>query len=1216
MKKLITTGTTLTLKKYGLYTIFSLFISLNIMAQSKISPEAARTLLEQKRVELELAPGDLKDVIITDQYTDDHNNITHVYLQQRYQGINIENAVISLHLKRGTEIVHLSDRFEKRISSRIDHSRSRLSAIDAVNAASGHLGLAATKPLKVLRQDKSAARESVIGKDGIAQRDIPAKLIYQKLQNGRLELAWKVEIYSNDGEHYWQMKVDAASGDILEKRDLVLHCSFGHPALGPGVCSDGHGTVGLYTHQDAVEIPFTVTGGSYSPSAVGNAYRIFDAPFETPNHGNRSLVYTNGDPVASPFGWHNDGLVGYTITKGNNVYAYEDQLGANAGTPAIGGLLPSQPLNFDFPLDLNQEPGTYKDAAVTNLFYWNNLVHDVFYHYGFTEPAGNFQNNNLGKGGLGNDAVMAEAQDGGGTNNANFLTLPDGIPGRMQMYLWSSNQPADLVHIDASTTYPGGGPSFTAIQAAFGPAIDQTGVAGDLVLVEANVNASSTCNSCGCGTGQGIGLPPNNDVVGKVVLIDRGDCSFIEKIMGAQLGGAIGAVVINNLPGDGPIAMGGDETGATILIPSVMVSFEDGQELKDEIALGAVQIGLRRLTPAPPMKDGDLDNGIITHEYGHGISTRLTGGPSQTCLSGDEQAGEGWSDFFALMMTMDQATLDDAGFSGRGIGTYVFDQPTNGNGIRPARYARDLNVNDYTYANINNGEITVPHGVGFIFCTALWDMTWNLIDEYGYEPDLVNGTIASGNILAIQLVIDGLKMQPCSPTFLESRDAILAADIALTGGANQCLIWEAFAKRGMGFSAQSGTNARGDEVEAFDMPPTCQAALSVTQVATPRVTNGGIIDYTLRLTNSGNYRTKKIMVNNPIPEFTSYVQGSASAGAKHRSGVLTFSNIRVEAGETKDLTFSVKVTAPVAGELFFDDDMEDGISKWSPSIGLNSWSLADDQVYSGNFSWFAADPDAPSNQRLKLAQEIALPDGAELRFRHLFETEADFDGGVIELSTNGGLSWVDLGPQITRNGYNNFVPAANNLLVNGFAFGGSSGGWIETVVDLSLFANQTVQLRYRLSSDAATGAQGWWIDDVIIGKDLTYVENTATYSIPGEEDGSTTVSTLVLEGAAQSKLNNYPSFDINTNATQNKFTMRAFPNPTRDRVQIRLDQLGIGDIHIAIANLQGQRLIERDYFANGGSEVLEMDVSNLPSGLYIMMAKQNGIREISRLVIE
>lgn len=1214
MKKFFTGNSMWNTSRLLVWLPLVFFFSQSVQAQSKISLEKVRTTLEQQRTTLELAPADLTDMVITDQYTDAHNQVTHVYLQQRYQGIAIEGAVMSLHFKNGTELIHLADRFQKRISGRISSGRSQLSATDAVRRVSGHLGLKATQTPQLISQSATADKKSLIRKEGLSRQDIPVGLIYENSKSGRLQLAWKVEIYTEDGEHYWQIKVDASTGEILARRDMVLHCDFGHPATGAGICTDGHsalavGSTPLTTAAKSDLVTNIAT--SFSPP-VGNAYRVFTAPVETPNHGGRTLVYTNGDPVASPFGWHNDGLLSYQITKGNNVYAYEDQLGINAGTPVSGGLSPLQPLNFDFPLDLSKEPSTYKKAAVTNLFYWNNLVHDVFYHYGFTESAGNFQSNNRAKGGLGNDAVMAEAQDGGGTNNANFLTLPDGVPGRMQMYLWSSNEVTELVHIESSVSYTNGGPSFLSIQAAFGPALDQTGISGDLVLIEGSALSSSACSSCGCGTGQGVGLPPSNLVLGKVVLIDRGDCAFIEKAQSAQLGGASGIIVVNNIPGEGLIAMGGDETGASILIPAVMINYEDGQILKNELALGAVQIGLRRLGPPPPMKDGDLDNGIITHEYGHGISTRLTGGPSQTCLTGDEQAGEGWSDFFALMMTMDQNTLTDGGYAGRGIGTYVFDQPILGNGIRPARYARDMTVNGYTYADINNAEITVPHGIGFVFCTALWDMTWNLIDAYGYNPDLVNGTLADGNILAIQLVMDGLKMQPCSPTFLESRDAILAADQVLTGGANQCLIWEAFAKRGMGYSALSGTNSRGDEVEAFDMPPTCQANITISQLAAARINNGQEIAYTLRLQNSGTYRSKKMTVSNPLPLYTSYVSGSANKGGKMKSGVLTFSNIQLDGGETLDLTFRLRVNAPVAGDLYFDDDLEDGISKWNAALGLNMWSLTDDDAYSGNYAWFAADPDNLSNQLLTLAQGLTIPDGAELRFRHKFVTEADFDGGVVELSNDGGLTWYDLGNQITRNGYNNFIPAANNLLINGFAFGGSSNGWIESVINLDLFADQHVLIRYRLSSDVLSGGQGWWIDDVIIGKDLTYVENTAYYSIPGEDGGTSTVSTLVLDGSAARQL---PAGQTAAQRT-GSFNVQVFPNPVRDRVQLQLDQLDTGDLRIELSNLHGQRLITNDYQVLAGTETISLDVSELPAGWYLVVVTNSGQRKTTRLIIE
>jgi hypothetical protein len=94
---------------------------------------------------------------------------------------------------------------------------------------------------------------------------------------------------------------------------------------------------------------------------------------------------------------------------------------------------------------------------------------------------------------------------------------------------------------------------------------------------------------------------------------------------------------------------------------------------------------------------------------------------------------------------------------------------------------------------------------------------WNLTDEYGWDPDLYGGS--GGNNLAVQLVTDGLKLQPCSPDFVDGRDAILAADVALTGGENECFLWTAFAKRGLGLSANAGSNnVVGDETEAFDLP--------------------------------------------------------------------------------------------------------------------------------------------------------------------------------------------------------------------------------------------------------------------------------------------------------------------------------------------------------------------------------------------------------------
>ena len=104
----------------------------------------------------------------------------------------------------------------------------------------------------------------------------------------------------------------------------------------------------------------------------------------------------------------------------------------------------------------------------------------------------------------------------------------------------------------------------------------------------------------------------------------------------------------------------------------------------------------------------------------------------------------------------------------------------------------------------------------------IWDLNWRFIDDFGFDADLYNGT--GGNNMVMQLVIDGLKLQRCSPGFVSGRDAILEADELANGGDNRCRIWETFAARGLGASASEGsTNNRSDQTEAFDIPtgPNC-----------------------------------------------------------------------------------------------------------------------------------------------------------------------------------------------------------------------------------------------------------------------------------------------------------------------------------------------------------------------------------------------------------
>ena len=104
-----------------------------------------------------------------------------------------------------------------------------------------------------------------------------------------------------------------------------------------------------------------------------------------------------------------------------------------------------------------------------------------------------------------------------------------------------------------------------------------------------------------------------------------------------------------------------------------------------------------------------------------------------------------------------------------------------------------LPVNDYTYADTNN-NVTQPHGIGFVWATMLWEMTWDIIEAQGGAiGDIYTGT--EGNNIALQLVMDGMKLQPCSPGFVDGRDAILEADMLTNGGAIQMFNLESICKK-------------------------------------------------------------------------------------------------------------------------------------------------------------------------------------------------------------------------------------------------------------------------------------------------------------------------------------------------------------------------------------------------------------------------------------
>lgn len=755
-------------------------------ALAQDAASAALAYVQANKQALGLTGSDVNDVVVSSVAPNAHSGATQVYLQQRYRGIDVYAGVLTVTLDRTGAVVGTGNRFVANLASLAGGQNARKAAVEAAQAAAGHVNLKPTKALTVLQSRGGAAGAVVLSDGGISRKPIEASLAWMPLDNA-VRLAWVVEIEELGGDHWWQVFVDAETGASLGQHDLIVHDSASAIASAIAHASGTASALPTFTPTD------------------GSAYRVFPLPLESPTDGDRSLVTHAADPTGSPFGWHDtDGAAGpeFTRTRGNNVHAYADRDNNNSvdpGSDPDGG----PGLFFDFPLDLNARPLDSQPAIVTNLFYWNNIVHDVLYRYGFDEASGNFQVNNYGKGGAGNDDVRAEAQDGSGRNNANFGTPVDGQRPRMQMFEWRSALPNPIT-VTAPAALAG---TYYGPMAGFGESLVTTGpVGGTVVLVNDGVGVVND------------GCEPFAVPAGSIPLMDRGNCNFTVKVKNAQNAGAAVAIVANNIAG-APIAMGG--TDPTVAIPSVMISLDDGNLFKANLpATATVADG----TGGAPDRDSDLDAGVIAHEYGHGISNRLTGGRTTVaCLGNAEQMGEGWSDWFALNLTTHPS---DTATTPRGVGTYVSFQPADGLGIRPTQYTTDMTVNPSTYAWVaDTVNISQPHGIGYVWNTMLWEVYWNLVDRYGYNANVYDAWSTGGNNLALQLVVDGLKMQACRPGFVDGRNAILQADMVLTGGANQCEIWRGFAKRGLGASASQGSsNNRTDGVEAFDLPASCTAA--------------------------------------------------------------------------------------------------------------------------------------------------------------------------------------------------------------------------------------------------------------------------------------------------------------------------------------------------------------------------------------------------------
>ncbi len=856
--------------------------------------DIALDFLQSHAAELGLAPTDLDDLVVTNQYSSSHTGVTHIYMRQTYNGIEIVNADINVNVSAQGEVINVGSSFLGGLHGTKDgySDEPEMSATEALASLVDEFGWTMDVTPSVLTSAAGVSQATVLSGSGISLDDIPAELHYVQTADGGIELAWNLVVRSVDDYNWFEASIGAETGEMIYVSDWV---------------------------NDA-------------------QYNVFALPLESPNDGGRTIEVDPHDLTASPFGWHDtDGVAGaeFTVTAGNNVSAQEDRDANNTGGFQPDG---GAGLDFDFALDLNQEPANYESAAITNLFYWNNILHDVHYQYGFDEASGNFQVNNYGNGGLGGDAVQADAQDGSGFNNANFATPPDGIAPRMQQFIF-----------DLTT----------------------------------------------------------------------------------------------------------------------------------------------------PNRDSDLENTIIVHEYGHGVSNRLTGGAANSGALDAIQSGgmgEGWSDWWSLMFA--QKTTDGQ-FDAYAIGDYVLDDPA---GIRRFPYSFDMSINPHTYDAYN--QSSQVHNAGEIWASALWDLNWLLINgdggnipAMGFDPDLYNGT--GGNNLAMQLVMDGLKLQPANPSFLDGRDAILLADQIANGGANQLAIWTAFARRGMGFSAFDGGSGNATTVvEAFDFPANSSGEVDFdaefyevgdTVTITLRdidLTTTGPID--IQVVSSGGDIETVSLTEITLGLFEGTVQLGASSTANDGTlGVNIDDMITVTYNDVDDGSGNPAVVTDTADIILLTDvfvqDFETGLGANESLHG--SFTINDTNTPLNNGTLMVGHPTDYGNNDYSY-YEVTLDlrgfERVSMQFEYAAWIEDHFDrfnlqASVTTVNPPGDLIFPDSGLpyedqfDIHRPELGSIAYDSNGILDDGIA-----------VFDLSSFDGQIVTVRFQFGSDGSVTYPGINFDNILV----------------------------------------------------------------------------------------------------------------------------------------
>ncbi|WP_437668770.1 M36 family metallopeptidase [Sorangium sp. So ce131] len=823
--------------------------------------------------------------------------------------------------------------------------------------------------------------------------------------------------------------------------------------------------------------------------------------FVAPNLLSIEGFNTNPDGAADP--WL---PADATSTRGNNVDAYADHKAPDGFSRGDTRAALSGPLAFDYTYDPAAEPLAAPGqvmAAVTQIFYVTNWLHDWYYDSGFDEAAGNAQRDNLGRGGEDGDPLLAEAQDdapGESRDNANMDATYDGASPRMQMYLWTGPDLQSLSVAPQNANYGSN-------TASFGPRSYE--VTGELALADDGVAPRS--DACG---------PIAIDLTGKIALVDRGECTFAEKAQNAQRAGAVGVIIANNRDDEGAPRLYGDADVAT---PTQSVSMADGAALKAALA-GAVEPLLVTLRREPTVeRDGTIDNTIVAHEWGHYLHLRLV--PCGTQMCGAQS--EGWGDFIALHMALrDGDDLSGAyplsGYGSAALGDSYF-------GIRRAPYSVDFAKNGLTFRHISNGErlpdhplnVGAPgnaevHNAGEVWASMLLEAYAALIRRgEGLTPPR---PFEESRRRMSDYVVAGMKLAPANPTYTEQRDALLAA--ALAGDEGDFLaLAEGFARRGAGTCAASpraDSNDLTGVVESFRVQPEISLVRAELDDSAASCDRDGLLDaeesgtIAIEIANRGAAPLTDAVASIEAPgggvtfpdggrvsfgDVAPFATGTAKVAVRLDRSVKPAEDLKLSLTLKSAEACSPSRVEALVRRVNYDqilassavDDVETQTTAWTVDGFASELVWARAEGVAPNRVWRGVDVGTYADAALVSPPlEVSATEPFVLTFAHRHQFEMSdgtfWDGAVIEISVDGGETWDDI-DRFADPGYGGRLTSeSGNPLGRRRAYVARNASWPATdkvTVDLgTALAGKTARVRFRIGTDQAAGDVGWEVDDI------------------------------------------------------------------------------------------------------------------------------------------